>query len=523
MSYQPDPQPIPARAVRTRRAYRIGAAEQGGVSGLHLGQCTSSDGSLRDVTVKRLSPALAGQPGLIEALLDEVNAAPALPHPQLVSVIDVVQQDNSVWAVLEGVDGVPLGRLLKLAGDQACPLPPAVLSHIVCDALEGLRELHGRLLTRRAHVIAHRAIDLNAIFVGRDGRARLLDLGLSRAADKTGVTRRDHITDALPYMAPELLNGGRPGPASDTYALCVLLWEALARQTLFKRATVEQTIQAILEHKVPALSSSLVDLGFLLPGMSPDAKRRFQSPEELAAALRQNLAPGSAAEVASWVRSLAPDGVFPELGSGPVHRAPPPSRVRTEAQQVPAFFQAQVIDDNDVPTVPPPRPASFGDDAPTAIHAVNLLRKEQSSTARSPVPTPPGPRERVKTTKSLKLTPASRTQKTDEVQARRVPDTQREGTLRRAVNRLHASQEGLIWVLLTLAGIGTGIMIGTLVKALLEAPPASQSPTILVPSHGASTQASGHLGTPALARKRTLPEAFSVDELPKAPPATPAQ
>ncbi len=593
--------------------YTIGAAEHCGVADLFSGRLRDAQGGERRVAVKRLSGPVVEQPELVQAFQREVLDVPAETHPNLISVIDVVQQDDSVWAVLDDLDGVSLGYLLELAKQRRCRLPASVVAFVLQDVLRGLQELHSRLLERGGLVVAHRAIALDTIFVCRDGSSKLLDLGLSRAGDRTGITHRAHLADALPYMAPEQLKGGRVGPASDTYSLCVLLWEVLTQRRLFKKASVEETIKAICDQPVPRnlARASALDLSFLLPGLDRDELARYQSPDELMVAIQRNLPAGSKTEVARWVCSLAPEEVdsgvvsrpvkarkqappkpgvgvpavtrssmpkpppLPKLqGSdeGPTHKqsleslheamriqAPPPkprgvtpalgtaarSRSpmdeRTAVEPLKARAQMETLVDgsaptedpldDDVDTLPPP-PAETDDEPATAIHAP--LASRQSETREL---SPPAPRERVQTVRSMpQALPSARArvattkavrrykspkvgQTTQAVRAYEVYTADEENetgkepslwvhAIRRS-NELPALRDRADWlsvaktrvsplaaplqrafanptvrlIALVAMGISVGVLVGTVVKSLLAEEPAAaalpQSPALL--------------------------------------------
>lgn len=288
--------------------YVLGVAGHAGLPELHAGVREVKGRPTEDVSIKRLGPAVAERPSLFESLRNELLSSSRASHPNVVRVVDISEDADGVWAVLERIDGICLSALLARARARRVRLPAGVIGRILLDVSCGLAEVHRLRRAAGNPVIAHRGLSCFSVFVGRDGSSRLLDLGLVHAVDRTGITERAHLAETLPYLAAEQLIGGRVGPASDTHSLAVLLWEMLTDRKLFAQASAEKTISAIVAGTLPGdfASAGAMDLEFLRLAVGPEASARFQSPGALAAAIEEHLPRGSAEEVQRWVGSLAP-------------------------------------------------------------------------------------------------------------------------------------------------------------------------------------------------------------------------
>ncbi|HYN70537.1 MAG TPA: serine/threonine-protein kinase [Candidatus Eisenbacteria bacterium] len=205
----------------------------------------------REVAVKVLAPNLAADP-LFAARFDrEARALAAVAHPNIVAVFDVEPGDSATghepFYVMELCNGGTLGDRLESHG----PLQPAELVPIVEAVAEGLTALHDRGLVHR-DVKPH-----NILF--QDDRAKLGDFGLARserAMETTPLTVPGATVGTLPYLAPELLAGNAPTPASDVYALGVTIFQALTGRYPKPAGSMHDVFEH--RHRAPSTVSSIV-------------------------------------------------------------------------------------------------------------------------------------------------------------------------------------------------------------------------------------------------------------------------
>jgi serine/threonine protein kinase len=135
---------------------------------------------------------------------------------------------------------------------------------------------------RAAHLHAHSWIhgDLNpSNLIVDDDRVVLIDLGVARRSGEAGAVRGTHA-----YMAPEQVRGEAWTPATDVFALGVVLWELVAGARLFHRGPPWLTMAAVVESAAPALSDPLLD-AIAQAALVKDPADRIASASELAARL----------------------------------------------------------------------------------------------------------------------------------------------------------------------------------------------------------------------------------------------
>lgn len=154
----------------------------------------------------------------------EVHAVGTLSdHPHVVGLIDAgTTAEDMPFIVMQIVDGGSFGAEVRRSG----PLSPERVRRVgreVGDALDAAHESG----------ILHRDIKPDNVLVGRRGRAMLTDFGIATLTDSSDSTS-GRITGTLAYTAPEIVEGGRPGPASDVFSLGATMYALLAGRGPFE-------------------------------------------------------------------------------------------------------------------------------------------------------------------------------------------------------------------------------------------------------------------------------------------------
>ncbi|MCB9623558.1 MAG: serine/threonine protein kinase [Sandaracinus sp.] len=211
--------------------------------------------------------------------LDEARLAGLLRHPNVVGVLDVGEDDEGPYLVMDFVEGVHVGELIQhLAGE---PIPLGVALEITRQAAEGLHAVHElQSLDGRPLGVVHRDVSPQNLLLGFDGVVRLTDLGIAladqrRAQDTTiGV-----LKGKVGYTAPEQLSGEPLDRRADLFALGVVLVELLTGQRLYRGDTNAEVGRQILEDDPPDVGAlrrdappELVELVFDLLAKSREAR-----------------------------------------------------------------------------------------------------------------------------------------------------------------------------------------------------------------------------------------------------------
>jgi serine/threonine-protein kinase len=277
----------------------------------------------RLVAVKRLHADSADD--VERRFAREARLGAALNHPNLVSVFDTAVDDEGVLIVMEYVEGEALSRALRRG-----PLEPARVARMARDLGAALDHAH-------AHNVVHRDVKPGNVLLREDGITKLADLGIATAVDLTRITRSGELLGTAAYMAPEQLEGGEPGPASDVYALAAVCFEALTGQRPRRGRSAIELAHRIATEPPPDLRERLPEAPAgaaeaLKRGMARDPGERTASAGALASELAPSLERVEAVadhDAAARTRVLPVQG--PVAAAGPAAPARPLARPRPAA------------------------------------------------------------------------------------------------------------------------------------------------------------------------------------------------
>lgn len=214
----------------------------------------SPEGSFeRRVAVKRVLPAFAKDEEFLALFRREAELGALLAHPNLVQVLDFGRHLDSWFLTMELVEGVSLAELLRTRRDT--PLPLDVGLYVLAEVAEGLCYLHEKRSGDGSQVgLVHRDVNAPNVLISTTGEVKVSDFGIARWAT-TKFTRVGVVRGKINSMAPEILKGSDPQPASDVFSLGVLAYEVLTGRTLFRGRSEVELTRAVLEQPIAAPST----------------------------------------------------------------------------------------------------------------------------------------------------------------------------------------------------------------------------------------------------------------------------
>jgi eukaryotic-like serine/threonine-protein kinase len=231
--------PLIGRLIDGRYRVRSRIA-RGGMATVYL----ATDERLeRLVAVKIMHGHLADDSQFKERFIQEARSAARLAHPNVVNVFDQGQDTESAYLVMEYLPGITLRDLLKEYG----ALTPAQTMDITESVLGGLAAAH------KAGIV-HRDLKPENVLLADDGRIKIGDFGLARAATANTATGQA-LLGTIAYLSPELVMRGIADTRSDIYAVGIMMFEMLTGEQPFKG---EQPMQIAYQHandSVPAPST----------------------------------------------------------------------------------------------------------------------------------------------------------------------------------------------------------------------------------------------------------------------------
>jgi eukaryotic-like serine/threonine-protein kinase len=265
------------------RRYRL--IDRIGVGGMSVIWRAHDEMLERRVAVKVLAADLAADPRFRERVRDEARAAAALVHPHVTAMYDYGEVFDAegvatAYVVMELLEGEPLSARLT-----AGPLPWP-------EALRDCAEVAEALAAAHRHGIVHRDITADNIMLTGDG-AKVLDFGIATTIGAPDEDIDGSTFGTPAYVAPERLDGRRARPATDTYALGVLLYEMLTGAPPYPADTWEELAAtprgAPPPLAVPGLPSEVAALCYRCLSVEP---RERPTANQVAWTLRKHL-PGA--------------------------------------------------------------------------------------------------------------------------------------------------------------------------------------------------------------------------------------
>jgi len=243
----------------------------------------------RTVAVKVLAEHLSDDERFVERFKREALAVAKLIHPNIVQVYDSGEDGGRRYIVMEYVDGRSGAQILQRHG----PVEPEIAAEIGVQACAGLDYAHRR-------GIIHRDVKPGNLMIvggpvgGGEMIVKLTDFGIARAIEQTRITQVGSVVGTAAYLAPEQVRGEEATPATDVYALGVVLYQFLTGRLPYEGSSLaELAVRQQNEKPLPPdtyNSEVPKTLGAaVLRALEGDPNRRYASADELAQGLRLGL------------------------------------------------------------------------------------------------------------------------------------------------------------------------------------------------------------------------------------------
>jgi serine/threonine protein kinase len=296
----------------------------------------ASDNRLgRSVAVKILRPELSGDPEFLHRFRIEARTVASLDHHGIAAVHDYGESEGvggrrTAYLVMELVRGEPLSTHIARGA-----IEPNETLRLLEEAAWALQAAHER-------GFVHRDVKPGNILVRVDGKVKLTDFGIAKAADAVPVTRSGMVMGTAHYIAPEQASGAEAGPAGDVYSLGIVGYECLVGHRPFRaESAVAVAMMQVRDDPPPLPDTVPVPARELIEAtLVKDPTQRYATGGEFAAAvaaLRRGEAlplPASVSRTASgrpssgfpgWGRTSTPPSAAPPVEQGN-HRSGAPAR-----------------------------------------------------------------------------------------------------------------------------------------------------------------------------------------------------
>ena len=291
---------------------------QGGMATVWAARQKGSRGFQKTVAIKTMLPALSDDPMFEQMFLDEASLAARIHHPNVAEILDVGEQDDIIYIVMEWVDGEALSTITKQAKKLNVTIQHHIALKVISQACLGLQAAHelkdddGESLQ-----LVHRDVSPQNILVSYDGIVQMVDFGVAKALGRAGgETTAGQLKGKVPYMSPEQALGQKVDRRTDIFAMGIVLYRLTTGLHPFLGENDIVTMKNIISRPVlpprmknPSFPAELERV--LLTCLKKEPNERYQTMLELDAAIERVLAlSGSSVvddDIGAFVRSVMGD------------------------------------------------------------------------------------------------------------------------------------------------------------------------------------------------------------------------
>jgi serine/threonine-protein kinase len=273
----------------------------------------------RRVALKVLRPELAQDEGFVERFRREGQLQASLEHPHVLDVYEVGESAEGLFLAMRLVTGQTLLDLLR-DGELGADRTLKLLDHVT-GALDAAHEAD----------LVHRDVKPQNVLVDEGDQAYLADFGLTRASAETTAATSRPMLGSVAYVAPEVVHGEEPTPASDRYSFAATVFHCLTGDVVFPRGSDAAVLYAHATEPPPRIGERRPELPEELDGVlgaalakQPDARPR--TARSILGAVRDALGPDAERFGSPQVVGLH------QRGSGDVALPPPVGRSRRGAR-----------------------------------------------------------------------------------------------------------------------------------------------------------------------------------------------
>ncbi len=250
----------------------------GGMSDVYKAKCHKLN---RFVAVKVLKQEFGENANFVSKFRIEAQAAAGLMHSNIVNVYDVGEEGGIHYIVMELVEGITLKKYIEKKARLSYKEAVSIAIQI-CYGIEAAHNNH----------IIHRDIKPQNIIISKDGKVKVTDFGIAKAATSNTIT--SNVMGSVHYTSPEQARGGYSDEKSDIYSLGITLFEMLTGRVPFNGETTVAIAIKHIQEELPLVRDYVMEIPASVEGVvqkccqkSPD--RRYQSMGELIADLKQAL------------------------------------------------------------------------------------------------------------------------------------------------------------------------------------------------------------------------------------------
>jgi serine/threonine protein kinase len=265
---------------------------EGGMASVWVARLVGKYGFEKLVAIKTILPRYATNTRFREMFLDEARIASHIEHPNVAQILDLGEERELLYLVLEYVDGDALSKLSRSCQKRSSKIPLGILLRVLADACAGLHEAHelrdpgGNLLGT-----VHRDISPHNILVSTKGIVKLIDFGIAKTESSEPVAADLGVLKGkIRYMAPEQALGRPTDRRADVWAVGAILHHFIAGKPPYEGDSDLTTLHLLgsglppspLPHDVHPAVAAVVH-----KALAPEPAKRYATAAELREAIER--------------------------------------------------------------------------------------------------------------------------------------------------------------------------------------------------------------------------------------------
>jgi eukaryotic-like serine/threonine-protein kinase len=226
---------------------------EGGMASVWIARHTGKHGFEKFVAIKTVLPKFASDPRFQQMFQDEARIASRIEHTNVAQILDVGEQHDITYLVMEYVDGESLSTVHRTLVKKGMRIPPGVVLRTMADVCGGLHtahELHEEDGTLTG--VVHRDVSPQNVLLSTRGVAKLIDFGIAKARDRVaGDTNAGQVKGKIRYMAPEQALGSAIDRRADIWAVGAILYHMLSGKPPYDGENDVQALMVLTSGRPP--------------------------------------------------------------------------------------------------------------------------------------------------------------------------------------------------------------------------------------------------------------------------------
>jgi serine/threonine-protein kinase len=291
---------------------------QGGMATVWLGRVQGKHGFEKLVAIKTILPHLASDEGFRAMFLDEASVAARIRHPNVADVLDLGEEHDTLYMVLEWVNGDAWSKLWNAAQAAQQAIPVDILLRIGADACAGLHAAHElRDDLGNPLGVVHRDVSPQNILITVAGVTKVIDFGIAKALDRTAEeTKTGTLKGKAQYASPEQVRqvrGQSIDRRTDIWAIGTILYHYLSGHLPYEGKNDLQTLKNLTSGRPPAPLPPSVPpqvAQVVMTALAHQPEQRFQTALDMQRALEAAISrPTTNTDVAALMAQLLNDRI----------------------------------------------------------------------------------------------------------------------------------------------------------------------------------------------------------------------